>query len=198
MVYHLNIYSKFRIDNHESHLSVVVKSCLSARDIFCLSSSAWTTSYSQKYHWAIPIGDSQITVNVNVELGLINNGWSINLWDNVISWSLWTKLKKDKDRREGKGRRYCLGDGIDGGMDVLEKWIIIRYENGCSTKFFSSSNQVFKYVPPTNTEDLCLLFCLYPASTVSLNQVGCQLNYRLEDPPLLTTIEEGCHHMILR
>ena len=59
--------------------------------------------------------------------------------------------KKDKDRREGKGRRCCLGDRIDTipcptiaifhqydyeekdaqnkgytGMDALKKWVIIR------------------------------------------------------------------------
>ena len=43
-------------------------------------------------------------------------------------------------------------------MDVLPKALV---QNILETKWFSAA---FKFIPPNNSDDLCLLFCLYPSS----------------------------------
>ena len=63
-------------------------------------------------------------------------------------------MKKDKDRREGKGRRCCLGDRIDSMYCRASYFAPGWYDE--RDEFILFSNR------PGN--DLCLRFCLYPSS----------------------------------
>ena len=67
-------------------------------------------------------------------------------------------------------------------MDALTNWMIIRftpYQTASLSKgMFSQKlrfklslkqkgySAAFKYAPPNNSDDLCLLFCLYPRDTL--------------------------------
>ena len=102
-------------------------------------------------------------------------------WSRIELIEPWHQLKKDKDRRQGKGRRFCLGDRIystpcrdsDWALGGIWRigWIAPgRFEEKDELNLFvkivlvqntQRGNKVNKFFPSTRNDDLCLCFCLY-------------------------------------
>ena len=102
-------------------------------------------------------------------------------------WSL--AQKKDKDRRKGKGRRFCLGRGEEFiiflnvpavfSRTILKNWMHSSFYFKSSwynsSDYYKSSQAKQlqrgkelnnKFFPPNRSDDLCLFFYLYQSSMV--------------------------------
>ena len=85
-----------------------------------------------------------------------------------------TSQKKDKYRRKGKGRRCCLGERIysipcstscfaqDDLKNILFFQIIL-------VQFSQRGKELNNFFSQNRSDDLCLLFCLYPFSMTEPN-----------------------------
>ena len=96
----------------------------------------------------------------------------------MTSPTKWTMipLKRDKDRREGKGRRYCLGGRIDSSLcctcyfasgrledlDELHQDDMKNWMNCTRTKWRKGWIVPFLQLilMQNSSDDLCLLFCI--------------------------------------
>ena len=82
----------------------------------------------------------------------------------MLSWRLMLlPLKKDKDRREGKGTCCCLGgriDSIQGQYEELDEFIPFFKSLWC--KYVAGLGKEFnQFCPPNSSDYICLLLCMY-------------------------------------
>ena len=100
---------------------------------------------------------------------------------------LQSQKKKDKYRRKGKGRRCCFGDRIYSFachasyfayddfeeqdeyilfFQIIMVQVILFFKSSQCKIVTQCGKELNQFCSPNCSNDLCLLFCLYPSSTV--------------------------------
>ena len=85
--------------------------------------------------------------------------------------------KKNKDRREDKGRCGCLVNSLPRQLCILhqDEFIPFFISSWCNTSYSTNRPvqnsqrgiELNRFCPPSSSDDLCFLFCLHPSSLLA-------------------------------